>query len=183
MLSEEDRLTVLAMIAKQAAETDEEPAPQPEKKRKQHRKPKQNVDKRRSRGKIGARKKTSGRGRGENFDLEGHRQMRKNRGGGKVIGRKESLEFGKDVAGEDNDFIRLGFDQLHKNDVAIDKKLSGGRMPRRGPKRASPQGIDAKCTRCGAEWEGVNPQFTYRDDDGDVVFVCDECMGPAQEQE
>lgn len=70
-------------------------------------------------------------------------------------------------------FVQLGFDEMCKEDVEIDKKLNAGRTPMRRGTRTTL--VDATCSRCGNEYTVSNQ--LVRSIGGEIVFVCDRCIG------
>lgn len=120
----------------------------------------------------GGRKKGNKRrrGRGQDFDIHEHR---KRMGRGRRNKRVPAHTEGVDTHSErPNDFVRKGMHKLHKKDIAIDKALAGNNELTE--RRPEVQYIDVECTRCGNIWE-VLPQQMYRDDTGQINFICDDC--------
>jgi hypothetical protein len=72
-----------------------------------------------------------------------------------------------------NLFVDMGFDQMCKEDIQIDKKLNAGRTP--SPRKRRTTLVEAECTRCGKIYT-VSIQLVKRVE-GELVFVCDRCIG------
>ena len=70
-------------------------------------------------------------------------------------------------------FVQLGFDEMCKEDVEIDKKLNEGRTPTRRGTRTTI--VDVECNRCGREYT-VSNQLVRKVGD-ELVYVCDKCVG------
>ena len=70
-------------------------------------------------------------------------------------------------------FVRLGFDEMCKEDVEIDKKLNEGRTPTKRGTRTTL--VDVECNRCGRPYT-VSNQLVRKVGD-ELVYVCDKCVG------
>lgn len=68
----------------------------------------------------------------------------------------------------ENKFIELGFHNLHKEDIAVDKLLKKGP---RTPRNRNFKPIDVKCRVCGRA-ETINPALLYEAPDR---YKCNKC--------
>jgi hypothetical protein len=103
-------------------------------------------------------RKSKTRSMAQNFDASGDRPN-------KFLG--EGLE---DLPPDQQVFWKT-IKKKHKDDVAIDKKLSGkNEITPRSPTRL----IEAECNECQYIWE-VSPSLVYHDEEG-MRFICEECQ-------
>ena len=69
---------------------------------------------------------------------------------------------------KENKFITMGFDRLHKEDIAIDKMLQTGHTT---PRNRKFQHLDVRCRVCGKQ-ESINPSLLYEAPDR---YKCNKC--------
>lgn len=73
-----------------------------------------------------------------------------------------------------NKFLNSPLCNSHKNDIEIDKKLSGNLTP--SPRRDAVIMVDINCSICGKS-NIVNPDIIPRDfDTGEFKYTCDSCI-------
>jgi hypothetical protein len=74
----------------------------------------------------------------------------------------------KAVTDTNNKFVALGFDKLHKEDIAIDKMLNKNPPT---PRNRHFKVIDVQCRVCGRK-ESINPSLLYEAPDR---YKCNRC--------
>ena len=87
----------------------------------------------------------------------------------KVAARKKALDL---TGNRKNLFVERGFANLHKDDIEIDKKLSGHNKPLQRNIRNN--SIEVECKHCGDLWK-VPSKTVFHDEEG-IQFVCDDCQ-------
>jgi len=163
-LSEDDLGEVLELIQRKA---------KGEKKRKQQRKSKlilPDDEEVVTPSRQGRKTSRSRRPRRPEFDIQEHRRERSS---GRPSGRQtrnESLQTGP----RENQFNQMSEKHSYKSDTEIDKKLIGGNQPTQ--RRDKVKYIEVECSRC-KYWYDVLPNEVYRDGNGILQYICDDCEG------
>jgi len=167
-----DKDELIDMLA--GALSKKEEAPQKSKRRQNRGKKKPEQQAQTLSGKGGRKKKSGKKRRGQGgFDVQEHRRKRSQGRRGKTAKNFAPPEpMVIPAEGRPNLFLDMPVSNQFKDDVAIDKKLSGGVA--REPRRGKIDYIEMECSRCGEEWE-VLPSQLVNDPDEGYYFICDEC--------
>ena len=183
-----EEITVLKTLVNKLTDTDKEPEREV-KKRKQRRFPKNNVKQQKNRP-VNNRKNQPKprRDKVDMYDVpddddEESPEEELTRRLDRIKGRKTNPQRGKksklcstqaiNLSGE-NRFLKMSDRFGAKNDIEIDRKLSGKNKP---TERGETRLIQVRCQGCRKK-KMVSPIMLKNDEDtGDIVYTCDGCLG------